>query len=49
MLKIKVSIKKPARSPLKTGSNKKKLEKMVNGTKSQFMTLQSKVMKMVGK
>ena len=29
--------------------NKKKLEKMVNGTKSQFMTLQSKVMKMVGK
>ena len=29
--------------------NKKKLEKMVNGTKGQFMALQSKVMKMVGK
>ena len=29
--------------------NKKKLEKMVNGTKGQFMALQNKVMKMVGK
>lgn len=29
--------------------NKKKLEKMVNGTKGQFMALQSKIMKMVGK
>ena len=29
--------------------NKKKLEKMVNGTKGQFMDLQSKIMKMVGK
>ena len=29
--------------------NKKKLEKMVNGTKGQFMVLQNKIMKMVGK
>ena len=29
--------------------NKKKLEKMVNGTKSQFLAVQNKVMKMVGK
>ena len=29
--------------------NKKKLEKMVNGTKGQIMVLQNKIMKMVGK
>ena len=29
--------------------NKKKLEKMVNGTKSQFLAVQNKVMKMIGK
>ena len=29
--------------------NKKKLEKMVNSTKGQFLALQNKVMKMVGK
>ena len=29
--------------------NKKKLEKIVNGTKSQFLAVQNKVMKMIGK
>ena len=29
--------------------NKKKLENMVNGTKKQFQTMSSKIMKMVGK
>ena len=29
--------------------NKEKLEKMVNGTKGQFMSVQNKIMKMIGK
>jgi hypothetical protein len=29
--------------------NKKKLEDMVNGTKSQFAAMSNKIMKMVGK